>query len=92
LRLFLITPAWCLNFEDFDSDTHPNKSGILLREYVAAVLEVAALNRVPCLDMWRTLGINATNYKTFTYDGTHPNETGARIRGEVIASFISSAF
>jgi len=92
LHLFLMTPAWCLNFESLDSDTHPNLSGVFLREYAAAVLEVAALNHVPCLDIWRTLGTNANNYKTFTFDGTHPNETGARVRGEVIASFMKAAF
>ena len=91
-RVFLITPAWILNFEELDSDTHPNKSGLFLKEYVDAMVEVAASKGVPCLDMWRTLGINAVNYKSFTLDGTHPNETGARIRGEVIASFISAAF
>jgi lysophospholipase L1-like esterase len=42
--------------------------------------------------MWRTLGVNATNYKSFTADGTHPNEAGAKRRGEVIASFINAAF
>jgi lysophospholipase L1-like esterase len=91
-RLFLITPAWQLNFEGLDSDTHPNESGIFLKQYVETMVSVAAATGIPCLDMWRTLGINAVNYKGFTFDGTHPNETGARIRGEVIASFISSAF
>jgi lysophospholipase L1-like esterase len=91
-RVFLMTPAWLLNFEALDSDTHPNQGGIFLKQYVDAVVSVATATGVPCLDMWRTLGINATNYKAFTLDGTHPNEAGARIRGEVIASFISSAF
>jgi len=27
LRLFLITPSWCTNFEDKDSDSHPNEIG-----------------------------------------------------------------
>jgi lysophospholipase L1-like esterase len=91
-RLFLMTPAWRLNFEELDTDTHPNESGIFLKQYVDTIVSVATETGVPCLDMWRTLGINATNYKWFTVDGTHPNETEARIRGEVIASFISSVF
>jgi lysophospholipase L1-like esterase len=81
-----------LNFEELDSDTHPNEGGIFLKQYVDAMVEVAASKGVPCLNMWRTLGISAINYKSFTADGTHPNETGARIRGEVIASFINSVF
>jgi lysophospholipase L1-like esterase len=92
LRLFLIAPSWRLNFEDLDSDTHPNVRGIFLREYVDAVVEAAALNHVPCLDMWRTLGLGIHNYKSFTFDGTHPNEAGAIRRGEAIAAFVNSVF
>jgi lysophospholipase L1-like esterase len=92
LHLMLIGPSWRLNFEDLDSDTHPNAKGIFLKEYVDAMLEIAALNHIPCLDMWRTLGLGINNYKTFTFDGTHPNEAGAIRRGEAIASFISSVF
>jgi lysophospholipase L1-like esterase len=92
LRLFLITPAWRLNVEELDSDTHPNEIGLFLKEYVDGMLEIAALHHIPCLDMWRTLGLNIDNYKTFTFDGTHPNADGARRRGEVIASFIKAAF
>jgi hypothetical protein len=56
LRLFLITPAWRLNFEDLDSDTHPNEIGLFLREYVNAMMEIATLHHIPWLDMWRSLG------------------------------------
>jgi lysophospholipase L1-like esterase len=92
LHLFLITPAWFLNFQDQDSDTHPNSRGTYLREYVDAVVETASLNHIPSLDMWRTLGLGINNYKQFTYDGTHPNEAGAIRRGEAIAAFINSVF
>ena len=92
LRLFLMTPAWILNFEDLDSDTHTNACGTFLQKYVDAVVETAALNHIPCLDMSRTLGIGIGNYKTFTFDGTHPNEAGALRRGEAIAAFMNSVF
>jgi hypothetical protein len=92
LRLILITPSWRLNFEELDSDTHPNAKGIFLKEYVDAMVEIAALNHIPCLDLWRTLGLNINNYKSFTADGTHPNEAGAIRRGEAIAAFMSSVF
>jgi hypothetical protein len=92
LRLILIAPSWRLNFEELDSDTHPNVKGVFLKEYVDAMVEIAALNHVPCLDMLRTLGLNIYNYRTFTSDGTHPNEAGAIRRGEAIAAFMSSVF
>lgn len=92
LRLFLITPAWQLNQADLDSDSHPNSAGIFLREYVDAMLDVSAVQHVPCCDMWRTLGINKFNYKSYAFDGTHPNAAGAERRGNAIASFMNSVF
>jgi lysophospholipase L1-like esterase len=92
LRLFLITPSWCTNFEDKDSDQYPNEIGAFLREYVDAMREIGAIHHVPCLDLWRTLGVNADNYKALTFDGVHPTPEGARRRGEVIASFIKATF
>jgi hypothetical protein len=92
LRLFLITPSWMLTHDDRDSDQYPNSIGLFLRDYVEAMLKVAQLNHIPCLDMWRNLGVNRTNFKTFTADGTHPNEVGAKRRGAAIASFIGSVF
>jgi lysophospholipase L1-like esterase len=92
LRLFLIAPAYKLNVEELDSDVRPNPSGLFLKDYVDATVEIAALNHIPCLDMWRTLGLGFYNYKGVTFDGTHPNQAGAIRRGEAIAAFISSVF
>jgi hypothetical protein len=49
-------------------------------------------NHIPCLDMWRDLGINRYNYKNFSLDGAHPNAVAAKKRGETIASFIDRKF
>jgi hypothetical protein len=92
LRLFLMTPSWMLTHDGRDSDQYPNSLGLFLGDYVEAMLKVAQLNHIPCLDMWRNLGINKTNYKTFTLDGTHPNGAGAKRRGAAIASYIGSVF
>jgi lysophospholipase L1-like esterase len=92
LRIFLIAPAWERNYEDLDADLHPNKAGIFLREYVAALLDAAAVNRVPCLDLWSKMSTNIRNFRTFTHDGTHPTEAGAIRRGEMIAAFVNATF
>jgi lysophospholipase L1-like esterase len=92
LRIFLITPAWMPTFDDRDSDWHPNEIGSFLKEYVDAMIRVAELNHIPCLDMWRNLGVNKTNVVAFTSDGVHPNDLGAIRRGEAIASFMGNVF
>jgi lysophospholipase L1-like esterase len=91
-RLFLIAPPWTLNQDNLDSDHNPNSIGVFLKEYVDAMIKISELNHIPCLDMWRLLGINKNNYLTFFPDGTHPNTEGARRRGEMIASFMNSVF
>jgi hypothetical protein len=47
LRIFLIASAWRLNFEELDSDTHPNEKGIFLKAYVDAMAETAMLKPHP---------------------------------------------
>jgi lysophospholipase L1-like esterase len=92
MRVFLITPAWMPTIDGLDSDEHPNGIGSFLKEYVDAMTRIAELNHIPCLDLWRNLEVNKTNYKTFTVDGTHPNDLGAMRRGEMIASFMNATF
>jgi hypothetical protein len=79
-------PAWMLTFDGRDSDEYPNEIGSFLKEYVEAMIRIAELHHIPCLDMWRNLGNNKTNYKTFTLDSVHPNDFGAEGRGQLIAS------
>jgi lysophospholipase L1-like esterase len=90
LRIFLITPSWMPTFDDLDSDHNPNKAGSFLKGYVETMIRVAEINHIPCLDMWRNLGVNTTNYKTLTWDGIHPNDLGVSRRAEMIASFINA--
>lgn len=92
LRVFLITPAWMLTMDERDSDYFPNERGSFLKEYVEAMIRVAELNHIPCLNVWRTLGVNKSNYRTFTFDSVHPNEFGAARRAELIASFMAATF
>ncbi|MCA6106965.1 SGNH/GDSL hydrolase family protein [Bradyrhizobium cenepequi] len=92
LRMFLITPAWRLNPKGLDSDTNPNGIGLFLKDYVDAMIQIAERHHIPCLDMWRTFGINIHNYKALTFDGTHPNDECAVRRADVIASFVKATF
>jgi hypothetical protein len=92
IKMFFITPAWFLDEDGRDTNSYPNKAGFFLRDYVDAMLEIADLNSIKCLDMWRSLGINKDNYHEFTFDSKHPNGAGAKLRGELTASFIASAY
>jgi lysophospholipase L1-like esterase len=92
IRVFLITPWWMPTFDDRDSDQYPNGAGFFLREYVDAMLQVADLNRIPCLDLWSTSGVSKFNYREFTIDGVHLNDAGVIRRADMIASFMRSVY
>lgn len=53
-----------------------NKSGHKLEEYVEAIKKIAKYNGLTVCNMYMESGINSGNYKTFTYDGLHPNNKG----------------
>jgi lysophospholipase L1-like esterase len=92
LTIFLITPWWMPTFDKKDSDEHQNGVGHYLKDYVAAMLQVAELNHISCLDLFRTSGVGKHNCKDFTWDGVHPNDAGVVKRGEMISSFIATNF
>lgn len=86
MRLFTIGPAW------YPQASEPNKLGLHLTDYATAAAQVSRDVGIPFLDMMMCLPINEKNVSVFTNDGEHPNETGARVRGELTASFIQQEF
>jgi hypothetical protein len=90
-RVFLITPWWLPTYDDRDSDRYPNELGVFLRDYIAAILRVAEMNRIPCLDLFNSSGVGKANYRALTHDGVHPNNWGVLLRAVQISSFISTS-
>lgn len=86
LHIFTIGPAWS---PEGDS---PNKLGYRLSAYANILSQVSSEIGIPYLDMMRRMPLTAENDLVFTFDGKHPNETGARVRGEITASFMKEAF
>ena len=92
LCVFVMTPWWMPTLDRRDSDLFPNEVGSFLRDYVSAIQRVAELNRIPCLDLWKTSGVSKLNYQEFTVDGVHLNDFGAIRRAEMIANFMRTVF
>jgi lysophospholipase L1-like esterase len=86
IRLFTIGPTWNPNA------ARQNDAGVQLVDYSGAMADVSHDLGIPFLDMMTELALNDANVSFFTFDGTHPNETGARVRGEMTASFILKVF
>lgn len=71
-----------------DADVTPNPHGLYLKQFVDAMIEVTAINHIPCQDMYRNCGINKYNHVYYLSDGLHPNEKGDNLIAEKYSSFI----
>ena len=96
LKILFVTPTWRARFvngDGLESDTNPNSIGKYLIEYVDAIKEVAALNKIPTLDMYRNSGINKYNYTLYFTDGLHPTDpVGFQHIANKISSSINASF
>ena len=56
--------------------------------------KVAEEYKIPCVDMYRTLGFNkfSSAYYFNSYDGTHPNSRGLKLMGSKIAGKLLSEY
>ena len=75
IKILFVSPIWRSRYnsgDGNDSDTYANSRGNYLLEFVDAMKEMSALNKMPCIDMYRTSGINKYNGATLLSDGLHP--------------------
>lgn len=81
MRIFVCTPIFrmaTVGDNKVNADTVQDSNGKTLLDFVNAVKAVGAADYVGVIDN-HYIGINATNWRTFLNDGTHPNEEG-RVR------------
>nr|CDF66404.1 hypothetical protein [Yersinia similis] len=94
IKIIFVSPIWRARFldgDDKESDTNPNKKGIFLINYVDSIIKTSLSNKIPCIDMYRTSGINKYNYTSFLSDGIHPTEGGEeRIADKIFTGIICS--
>lgn len=83
LRIFVSLPIY-RKWDSVGSESYTNGNGNTLREFGAAMASVADEFNCPCIDGYKTLGINAANAAAFLADGTHLNDYGRQVFGEYI--------
>ena len=75
IKILFVSPIWRSRYnsgDGNDSDVYANSRGNYLLDFVDAMKEMAALNKMPCVDMYRNSGINKYNGATLLVDGLHP--------------------
>ena len=94
IKILILTPIyryWPDEYLDSGEKKFDEKS---FTEWGDALMETAGEYKVPCLDMYRTLGINSANRDYFFADddGTHPNNLGLKRIGDKVASALLSLY
>ena len=75
IKILFVSPIWRSRYnsgDGNDSDVYANSRGNYLLDFVDAMKQMAELNKMPCIDMYRTSGINKYNGATLLADGLHP--------------------
>ncbi len=93
LRIILVTPTYCWYLAKESNCQEIDNGGGILEDYVNLELEIAAQYGVEVLDNYHESGIGASGnfeeWKVYTQDGLHLNETGRRLVAERIAERIT---
>lgn len=86
------TPALnCSRTDENWGDTVVNKKGVTLEQQVDKLVECARKNKIPCCDLYHTLGWNRDNFSAYFQenDNTHP-VNGFKAIAKKIIKFLSS--
>lgn len=89
LRIFVSLPIY-RKWDSVGSESYTNGNGNTLREFGIAMASVADEFNCPCIDGYKTLGINAANAAAFLADGTHLNDYGRQVFGEYIGGCLAA--
>lgn len=99
IKFLILTPIfryWPSEAQDSDAYDIPEYGTENVRKYYEwgdALIERAKVYKVPYVDMYRTLGINAFNRATYLKnDGAHPKEIGAELIGCKISARLLSEY
>ncbi len=89
--IFVITPLHRHDENNPKGEGNKESDGLLLREYVKIIREVADFYSLPVLDLFANSGIYPeieAHKEKYTVDGLHPNDVGHDIISNMVIKFI----
>lgn len=97
IRFLILTPIfrwWIITGEYINSDNRIFANGHHYRDWGDALIEECKKYHIPYLNMYDDAGINDHNrlYYFDETDGTHPNEKGLELMGDVLTGSILSRY
>ena len=91
LKIYISLPVYRFWVEDdtiIYAETYKNKCGDTLPDAVHAIRKVAEEYDLPVIDGYLGLGVGSENAEMFLMDGTHLNEEGRRLLGELMGEVL----
>lgn len=67
-----------------NKDVPPVNWGKTIRDFADATIKVSNIYGIPCIDLNGECGFSFVNSSTYTSDGTHPNDEGAKLMSNQI--------
>lgn len=97
IRFLILTPIfrwWIITGEYINSDNRIFANGHHYRDWGDALIEECKKYHIPYLNMYDDAGINDHNrlYYFDKTDGTHPNEKGLELMGDILTGSILSRY
>lgn len=94
LKIMVLTPTYRYMYNSNVGCDEILYNGSTYEEYIDAVISVAEEYKLPYIDLYRTIGFNAYNFKYYYLegDGTHLNSKGNERIGKRIANEILYQF
>lgn len=89
IKIFVSLPIYRM-WNNEGAETYTNSLGKKLPEYNAAMRTVAESYNLPVIDGYGNLGINSLNDSAYSSDGTHLNDLGRQIFGQLIGGYLIS--
>ena len=89
IKIFVSLPIYRM-WNSVGAETYTNGLGKKLPEYNAAMQAVAESYNLPAIDGYGKLGINSLNDSAYSSDGTHLNDLGRQIFGQLIGGCLIS--
>ena len=89
IKIFVSLPIYRM-WNSVGAETYTNGLGKKLPEYNAAMQTVAESYNLPAIDGYGKLGINSLNDSAYSSDGTHLNDLGRQIFGQLIGGCLIS--
>lgn len=89
LQVIFITPTYCdIWAGEEDCTNHSFGSGVL-PDYVDGMIEAAEQVNTHLINMYDSLGLNASNLKDFSDDGVHLNQEGRTKYAQIVAAYLN---